>query len=585
MKRFHSCNYIYIPFIIGILSLFIWTLSTSPVSTPLAKTSYSTMNTGWYQIMNDTSIFIDDIENIRYSDEMDTLVLECELPEIPEGYVLVYYTRYLENHGYVNGDCIHSFEIDDNFSILGTPGSAWNLIELTPEMNGATLRLEFDMEFYNTVSGLYDIYLIKETSVETLRLGELGLYIIAVVFMFCVTLFAFFYSLIWHKYKVQYFSLITQLYLFYTLWLLSELNFFDIFTKRPILSYLLSMAIIRIIPFTFYRIIVKDKNVFPRLQIIWGVLNISNLFIPWILQFLFRISLIDTLWINQATFFANMALYLLIIVKIYGKVLHKNMSEYPFLFLGCVFIGSILDHIIYSEQVLKVVTFNIFSVIGFFSYSIVAFISFTYSNSTTVVEKQQLEKSYQKLEISSLMQQIKSHFIFNALNTISALCKVNATKADHATKLFANYLRSYMYLINQHEAIPFENEIELVQKYLEIEKLRFESSISFEINIEYEEFAIPPLTLQPVVENAVIHGIRGHALNGHIFIHAIKHDNIVIITVQDNGVGFDTTTTNPWNSIGLSNIRKRLEVMSSGTITLESTPHHGTTVKITVPLS
>lgn len=183
-----------------------------------------------------------------------------------------------------------------------------------------------------------------------------------------------------------------------------------------------------------------------------------------------------------------------------------------------------------------------------------------------------------------LAHQIKAHFFFNTLNTISALCKQDAAKADSAIRTFATYMRSYMHLINEYEIIAFEQELVLVKSTLEIEKLRFPDSFIYELELDEVDFYIPPLTLQPIVENALLHGLRRTGHHGTLRISSRRVDHSIHINICDNGLGFDTAILNKQKSIGIQNIIQRIALMVDGIITIESELMKGTNVCIQIPI-
>ncbi len=184
-----------------------------------------------------------------------------------------------------------------------------------------------------------------------------------------------------------------------------------------------------------------------------------------------------------------------------------------------------------------------------------------------------------------LAHQIKAHFYYNTLNTISALCKQDAMQADHAITTFASYMRSYMHLINEEENISFRQELSLVKSTLEIERLRFSDSFTYEFDLETEDFQIPPLTLQPLVENGLLHGLRRTGRSGKLTITTRKVGKGVRIIIADNRLGFDTKTLESTTSIGVKNLTKRIELMVNGTVTIQSEIGKGTQSIIDIPFA
>lgn len=183
-----------------------------------------------------------------------------------------------------------------------------------------------------------------------------------------------------------------------------------------------------------------------------------------------------------------------------------------------------------------------------------------------------------------LAHQIKAHFFFNTLNTISALCKQDAAKADRAIHIFATYMRSYMHLINEHDIIPFEQELTLVRSTLEIEKLRFPNSFAYELDVAEMGFNIPPLSLQPIVENALLHGLRRTGKHGTLKISTRRVDDIIRVIISDDGLGFDTKVLEKTKSIGLKNLTGRIQLMVGGTVTIHSQLSKGTQVIVELPV-
>lgn len=182
-----------------------------------------------------------------------------------------------------------------------------------------------------------------------------------------------------------------------------------------------------------------------------------------------------------------------------------------------------------------------------------------------------------------MMSQIRSHFIFNVLTTISTYCKIDPKKADNALVHFSRYLRKNIKIIEEEGLIDFEVELEQLEDYIALEQLRFEDRILFEKQIETSSFEIPPLTIQPIVENAIKHGLIEPGKSGTICLHTKRKIGYVEITVTDNGIGFVPEKCEKEESVGIRNVRYRLEHIVGGALTIESVPGEGTKVTITIP--
>lgn len=185
--------------------------------------------------------------------------------------------------------------------------------------------------------------------------------------------------------------------------------------------------------------------------------------------------------------------------------------------------------------------------------------------------------------IMAMLSQIRSHFIFNVLATISTYCKLDPKTADKALICFSRYLRRNIKNIEEDGLIDFAKELEQVEDYVELEKMRFAERITFITDIETTSFLIPPLTIQPLVENAIKHGIIEHGISGTITLTTQRLEHEIRIRVVDDGAGFDIEELGKSESVGIRNVRYRLENMTDGTITFASEPEKGTAVTICIP--
>lgn len=194
------------------------------------------------------------------------------------------------------------------------------------------------------------------------------------------------------------------------------------------------------------------------------------------------------------------------------------------------------------------------------------------------------EQEYSKMKIDIMLSQIQPHFIFNSISAIYELCRQDSEKARSALLSFSNYLRGNMNSLNSPELIPFNDELNHINAYLELEKMRFNDRLNIVYDIKEKDFMIPPLSVQPIVENAVKHGLCKKENGGTLILTTEKNDNNILITVSDNGVGFDTELLNNTSNshIGLNNVTKRLQQSGKGDLIIQSKPNEGTTVIITI---
>ena len=194
--------------------------------------------------------------------------------------------------------------------------------------------------------------------------------------------------------------------------------------------------------------------------------------------------------------------------------------------------------------------------------------------------KQKEEIARQKASLYVL--QMRPHFIYNTMTSIYYLIDQDKDKAQQVILNFTNYLRKNFTAIANESTVPFSEELEHVQAYLYIEKVRFDGKLFIEFDTPYNEFKIPPLTLQPIVENAVKHGVDPDLEPLHIIVHTRKIKKGVEVIVEDTGPGFNNTDNNEPH-IALNNIRERLKMMCGGKLTVSARTGGGTVVSIFIP--
>ena len=181
------------------------------------------------------------------------------------------------------------------------------------------------------------------------------------------------------------------------------------------------------------------------------------------------------------------------------------------------------------------------------------------------------------------MSQIRTHFVFNVLNAVSGMCKYDPEKADTTIVRFSRYLRTNIDIMSNNQPVDFETALQYLEDYMVLEQIRFGDKIEFDMEIGVEDFQIPPLVLQPLVENAIKHGLTCRHEGGRVMLRTWEDEDNIYLTVEDDGVGFEMQELEKQNSVGLKNVRFRLEHMMNGSLRVESKPGSGTVVTITIP--
>lgn len=195
------------------------------------------------------------------------------------------------------------------------------------------------------------------------------------------------------------------------------------------------------------------------------------------------------------------------------------------------------------------------------------------------------ERSLSEMKVRMLISQIQPHFLYNALAAIQYLCRTEPDAAAQAVEDFSCYLRGNMNILTTDHPIPLAAEIEHVRHYLALEKRRFGERLRVSMHLETTDFQVPPLSVQPLVENAVRCGMAAKMEGVRIEIAAWAEADEYVVRITDDGVGFDPAhyREDGAQHTGIDGVRGRLAAMCGGTLTLDSRPGQGTRAEIRIP--
>ena len=277
---------------------------------------------------------------------------------------------------------------------------------------------------------------------------------------------------------------------------------------------------------------------------------------------------------------AHVASFLLIIYHFVAAVLSFREEKSKILFLGSalsvvVLIGVFADMFRNSSINRHVDYVTVAAVIATCFYYFWIHIRFVTQHENDLYAQQQIQIA---------LSQIKPHFVYNSLSAIASIEGV-PEKAQTALLDFSMYLRQKLDSLTNIEVIPLQKELEVVRNYVSLEKLRFEDKVNVIFNIEYDNFSLPALTLQILVENAIKHGVTKKYEGGTVTVGSKKENGYYLLVVKDDGVGFDVKQTFSEEHLGIKNARSRLERFCNGKLKIESVIGEGTTVTVVIPES
>jgi sensor histidine kinase YesM len=193
------------------------------------------------------------------------------------------------------------------------------------------------------------------------------------------------------------------------------------------------------------------------------------------------------------------------------------------------------------------------------------------------------ERAATQANLRALQAQIEPHFLFNTLANVTSLIHTRPDDAKHMLEEFIGYLRASLATTRENET-TLAKEFVLMQSFLSVLKVRMGNRLAVRVELpdDLQQFVLPPMLIQPLVENAIKHGVEPKIEGGEILLKAAKVGDVVAIEVTDTGMGFQNSTS---NGIGLKNVRERLDKLYEGkaTLTIEDNVPSGTKITIRIP--
>ena len=264
--------------------------------------------------------------------------------------------------------------------------------------------------------------------------------------------------------------------------------------------------------------------------------------------------------------------WLLVKIRARYKMIGGRGIALPLSIVIAIIVGTLADGFLSINDPVSMLTVAIVTGCVFF---------YVWLHQQFVREHEEALQAEQRIRI--MISQIQPHFLFNTLSTIQALCQIDPKKAADTVGKFGQYLRQNIDSLNQPDLILFEKELEYTKIYADIEMIRF-PNIQVEYDIQDTHFGVPALSLQPLVENAIRHGVRVRK-DGRIWVSSWQENGNHMLRILDNGKGFDVeeAMNADRSHIGMRNVKERIEKMTGGSMTIYSEIGEGTDIVIRIP--
>lgn len=255
-----------------------------------------------------------------------------------------------------------------------------------------------------------------------------------------------------------------------------------------------------------------------------------------------------------------------------------------------MFHGNWMITIAPIQQWYEELTFWIWLLMGLLICFLIALTSFN-KEKVRIMEQRESQRQIEHLksqiefeQSNMLLSQIRSHFFYHTLNSLQALIILQPDDAYKMVDDFSRYMRFNLDSITVENGLcTFKEELRSVRAYTDINQKQLGDRLIMKYEIPDVDFNIPVLTLQPIVENAILHGIKPKVGGGTVIIRLEEMEDCMQVTIEDNGVGFEVEETVLNQSVGMKNVRKRLSHFNGCSIQFESKVHIGTKVVLSYP--
>ena len=297
------------------------------------------------------------------------------------------------------------------------------------------------------------------------------------------------------------------------------------------------------------------------------------------------------MWLLFAVFIG--VSFILMLIGIGFDIKKYNLSKKIILVIFFMsFVSYVLDALFCGIGGFEETGFSQISFIFIFLIAIVTILTLVPKNINNAIKTKQLEtekialnNKLQESRILLMISQIQPHFLYNILNTIYHLCDKDIELAKKAVDDFSTYLRNNINSLSTTELISFDTELAHIKTYIDLEKIRFGEELEVVYNIKTSDFYLPILSIQPLVENAIKHGVSKKRGGGIVTILSYEDESNYIISITDSGVGYDMNQIidDGKSHIGIQNVKDRLESRVDGKLVIESEIGIGTKAIVYIP--
>lgn len=514
------------------------------------------------------------------------VTMSKKLPDTGFGdYAICFHTAFSSVEVRVGDRLLYRYNSDGMRPSGKATPNHWNMVQIPPDCAGQTVTVTLCSPYSASSGVLSPVWLGAPLKLTSYLLRQ---YIpqMMVCGVFMILGLAIFISSFYLRSLLEDVCTVRCLGIFVvlaSLWMVNEVEFpgfiWDFGYIMTMARYILSM--ICPLPYLFYLMHRFPREYQPALRRLSYMFS-ANFFILNILHLTNVADFMETAWVTHACFAVMSLVLLLLIVKRFRR--EKPLDAYfklecAGMALMAVSLGA--EIVLYYQM--DYMRNGNYLRSGLFGYIACLFAALLMDTRHKREETARIGRELQDSRLRLMISQIQPHFIYNTLSSIRTLIKLDPDRAYNLVYDFSKYLRANIDSIGQGGMIPFAQELEHIRNYCNIEKVRFGDKLALVYEIGPDGFEVPPLTVQPLVENAIKHGIRGKNGDGTVKVSTLEDEHSYMVEVLDDGAGFDPAAGVPKTSAGLENIRLRLQEIAGACLEINSIPGKGTRAIVRIP--
>lgn len=568
-----------------VIAFFIYVWNVVGVS-EIPESSFDRYGEGWTFSYNGQEKVID-IPVRQMVDAGDTYEISHVVSwELPSDVRLLYRSLQQEVEIYVDETLIYKYPSEDY--IGGLTPNHWNMVELPEDVEGKLLTIRLNSEYEQFSGKIGELYLgeyavlfshVRAKYFLALLVGLVVGVIGCVIFLTS----AFIYQKKAHHAEMA----LGVLFILTSLWMCGEAKV--PFAKiSPLSQYFLVFFSLLLLPAAFYLYVyfrMRERNKKISLKIFW--LNLAVIAGSLILQ----LTGIRDYPAMLPVIHGTVAVVSLCGIIVMGRELYQKSGifkkqEYALVILFLLSMGvEMIRFYLDRNQLL-----GIYIRLTLLFYAVSVLLGSGVKLYRAEKENRKLSQMLQESKTALMISQIQPHFIYNTLNSIRTLIRIEPDQAYDMVYDFAKYLRAHIDSLSNEREVIFFRELEHIESYINIEKVRFGERLRVEFDIQTTSFYLPSLSIQPLVENAIKHGICKRPEGGTVWIRSYEdkeQEGGYVVEVEDDGVGFDVeqweNVRGVRRSVGINNIRFRVESISNARLFIESEINKGTKATIKFP--